>query len=73
MQIGEINVNECSTYVAVERGIAQQVVRKLSAGKVKGAASSCGCWRVNLHRSRRPSRSLPSSLSVEPPIAVKGA
>jgi ATP-independent RNA helicase DbpA len=36
MQIGEINVNECSTYVAVERGIGQQVVRKLSAGKVKG-------------------------------------
>jgi ATP-independent RNA helicase DbpA len=35
-QIGKINVNEFSTYVAVERGIAQQVVRKLSAGKVKG-------------------------------------
>jgi ATP-independent RNA helicase DbpA len=35
-QIGKINVNEFSTYVAVETGIAQQVVRKLSAGKVKG-------------------------------------
>jgi len=35
-QIGKINVNEFSTYVAVEREIAQQVVRKLSAGKVKG-------------------------------------
>jgi ATP-dependent RNA helicase DbpA len=35
-QIGKINVNEFSTYVAVESGIAQQVVRKLSAGKVKG-------------------------------------
>ncbi len=35
-QIGKISVNEFSTYVAVESGIAQQVVRKLSAGKVKG-------------------------------------
>jgi len=35
-QIGKINVNEFSTYVAVERGIAQQVLRKLSGGKVKG-------------------------------------
>ncbi len=35
-QIGKINVNEFSTYVAVESGIAQQVVKKLSAGKVKG-------------------------------------
>jgi ATP-independent RNA helicase DbpA len=35
-QIGKINVNEFSTYVAVEREIAPQVVRKLSAGKVKG-------------------------------------
>ncbi|MEO8152555.1 MAG: ATP-dependent RNA helicase DbpA [Rhizobacter sp.] len=35
-QIGKINVNEFSTYVAVESGIAHQVVRKLSAGKVKG-------------------------------------
>ncbi|GAB4549663.1 MAG: ATP-dependent RNA helicase DbpA [Rhizobacter sp.] len=35
-QIGKINVNEFSTYVAVESGIAAQVVKKLSAGKVKG-------------------------------------
>lgn len=35
-QIGKININELSTYVAVEAGIAEQVVRKLSAGKVKG-------------------------------------
>jgi len=35
-QIGKINVNEFSTYVAVDAGIAQQVVRKLSSGKVKG-------------------------------------
>ncbi len=35
-QIGKINVNEFSTYVAVERGIAQQVLKKLSTAKVKG-------------------------------------
>jgi ATP-dependent RNA helicase DbpA len=37
-QIGKINVNEFSTYVAVERGIADQVLKKLSAAKVKGKA-----------------------------------
>jgi ATP-dependent RNA helicase DbpA len=35
-QIGKINVNEFSTYLAVERGIAAQVLRKLAGGKVKG-------------------------------------
>jgi len=35
-QIGKINVNEFSTYVAVERGIAAEVLRKLSSAKVKG-------------------------------------
>jgi ATP-dependent RNA helicase DbpA len=35
-QIGKINVNEFSTYVAVERGIAGQVLKKLSAARVKG-------------------------------------
>jgi ATP-independent RNA helicase DbpA len=35
-QIGKINVNEFSTYVAVDREIAAAVQRKLSAGKVKG-------------------------------------
>ena len=35
-QIGKISVNEFSTYVAVERGIAQQALKKLNAGKVKG-------------------------------------
>jgi ATP-independent RNA helicase DbpA len=35
-QIGKINVTEFSTYVAVERGIARDALRKLSAGKVKG-------------------------------------
>ena len=34
--IGKINVNEFSTYVAVERDIAPQVLRALNAGKVKG-------------------------------------
>jgi ATP-independent RNA helicase DbpA len=35
-QIGRISVNEFSTYVAVERGIAPDVLRKLSTAKVKG-------------------------------------
>ena len=34
--IGKINVNEFSTYVAVAAGIAAQAERKLSAGRVKG-------------------------------------
>jgi len=35
-QVGKINVNEFSTYVAVARSIAKQAVAKLSDGKVKG-------------------------------------
>jgi len=35
-QIGKINVNEFSTYVAVASGIATEVLERLSAGKVKG-------------------------------------
>ena len=35
-QIGKINVNEFSTYVAVDRQIAEQAVQRLAAGKVKG-------------------------------------
>ena len=35
-QIGKISVNEFSTYVAVAREIAPQVLRRLNAGKVKG-------------------------------------
>ncbi len=35
-QIGKINVTDTSTYVAVERGIAHEALRKLSAGKIKG-------------------------------------
>ena len=35
-QVGKINVTEMSTYVAVERGIAREGVRRLSNGKIKG-------------------------------------
>ena len=35
-QVGKINVNDFSTYVAVERSIAQQVLGKLASAKVKG-------------------------------------
>ena len=35
-QIGKISVNEFSTYVAVERGIAHEALRRLNAGRVKG-------------------------------------
>ena len=35
-QIGKININEVSTYVAVERRIAATALEKLSAGKLKG-------------------------------------
>ena len=37
-QIGKINVNEFSTYVAVERGIAAEVLRKLAAARSRAAA-----------------------------------
>jgi ATP-dependent RNA helicase DbpA len=35
-QIGKINVNEFSTYVAVERGIAQTALTRLASGRIKG-------------------------------------
>jgi ATP-dependent RNA helicase DbpA len=35
-QIGKISINEWSTYIAVERGIAPEVLRRLNSGKVKG-------------------------------------
>ncbi|VXC61259.1 ATP-dependent RNA helicase, specific for 23S rRNA [Burkholderia sp. 8Y] len=35
-QIGKINVMDMVTYVAVERGIADDAMRKLGAGKLKG-------------------------------------
>jgi len=35
-QVGKIVVNDFSTYVAVERGVADRALRGLNAGKVKG-------------------------------------
>lgn len=35
-QIGKINVTDFSTYVAVERGVATEAVKRLNAGKLKG-------------------------------------
>ncbi|MFZ4652073.1 MAG: DbpA RNA binding domain-containing protein, partial [Rubrivivax sp.] len=35
-QVGKIVVNDFSTYVAVARGVADQALRGLNAGKVKG-------------------------------------
>jgi ATP-independent RNA helicase DbpA len=35
-QVGKINVNEFSTYVALDRSIANEALQKLSLGKVKG-------------------------------------
>ena len=35
-QIGKINVNEQSTYVAVERSIARKALKRLGDGKIKG-------------------------------------
>ncbi|HET6599965.1 MAG TPA: helicase-related protein, partial [Burkholderiaceae bacterium] len=35
-QVGKINVNDFSTYVAVQSSIAREVLRRLSAAKVKG-------------------------------------
>jgi ATP-independent RNA helicase DbpA len=35
-QIGKINVNDFSTYVAVDRAIAAQAVQRLNSGRVKG-------------------------------------
>ena len=35
-QVGKINVNEFSTYVAVDRDIAHEAAKRLSSGQVKG-------------------------------------
>ena len=35
-QVGKINVNEWSTYVAVDRNISEQAASRLSAGRIKG-------------------------------------
>ncbi len=48
-QIGKINVTEFSTFVAVQRGIAHDALRKLNAGKVKGRSV-----KVRLMRAESP-------------------
>ena len=35
-QVGKINVNDFSTYVAVDRAIAAQAASRLNSGRVKG-------------------------------------
>ncbi|WP_198972631.1 ATP-dependent RNA helicase DbpA [Xylophilus sp. ASV27] len=35
-QVGKISVNDFSTYVAVQRGIAREALQRLSAGRIKG-------------------------------------
>jgi ATP-independent RNA helicase DbpA len=35
-QVGKIDINEFATYVAVERGIAHEVVARLNEGRIKG-------------------------------------
>jgi ATP-dependent RNA helicase DbpA len=35
-QVGKIDINEFATYVAVERGIAQEVASRLAEGRIKG-------------------------------------
>jgi ATP-dependent RNA helicase DbpA len=35
-QVGKIDINEFATYVAVERGIANEVVARLNEGRIKG-------------------------------------
>jgi ATP-independent RNA helicase DbpA len=48
-QVGKIQVNAYATYVAVERAIANEALRKLSTGKVKGKT-------VRVHRLGAPAR-----------------
>ena len=38
-QIGKIKVTEFTAFVAVQRGIANEALRKLNAGKVKGKSA----------------------------------
>lgn len=46
-QIGKITVTESTTYVAVERGIAHEVQRRLAAGKLKGKSVKVRILDVN--------------------------
>ncbi|MDR3451657.1 MAG: ATP-dependent RNA helicase DbpA [Rhodoferax sp.] len=46
-QVGKINVTEFSTFVAVRRDIAQDALRKLNAGKVKGKSVKVRLMQVD--------------------------
>ena len=46
-QVGRINVTEFSTFVAVRRDIAQDALRKLNAGKVKGKSVKVRLMQVD--------------------------
>jgi ATP-independent RNA helicase DbpA len=46
-QIGKITVTESTTYVAVERGIAHEVQRRLAAGKLKGKSVKVRILDIN--------------------------
>jgi len=46
-QVGKITVTESTTYVAVERGIAHDVQRRLAAGKLKGKSVKVRILDVN--------------------------
>jgi ATP-independent RNA helicase DbpA len=43
----KISVNDFSTYVAVNRDIAEQALRKLSSGRVKGKSVKARLLDVN--------------------------
>ena len=40
-EVGKINVNDFSTYVAVRRDVARQAMDALNRGKVKGKSLKC--------------------------------
>ena len=54
-QIGKITVTESTTYVAVERGIAQEAQRRLAAGKLKGKSVKVRILDVNADSPPRES------------------
>ncbi|MCD6706066.1 MAG: ATP-dependent RNA helicase DbpA [Thiobacillus sp.] len=54
-QIGKITVTESTTYVAVERGIAQEAQRRLAAGKLKGKSVKVRILDVNADLEPRES------------------
>ncbi len=44
-QVGKIDINEFATYVAVERGIAQEVAARLNEGRIKGRSIKARCLK----------------------------